>query len=52
MTKTEARAQLTAALARAKPDCFVPVSPYALAVLLAESESREGEVNDGDTDAQ
>lgn len=46
MTLPEATDHLRKALATAKPGCFVPVSPQALAAVLAELESK-GE-SDGD----
>jgi len=41
MTPTEARTQLQKALDAALPQCFVPVSAQALAVLLEETEPPE-----------
>jgi hypothetical protein len=47
MTAAEALAHLRAELAKAKPGCFVPVSPTALSVVLAMlAESEKGERDD------
>lgn len=46
MTLSEAIAHLSAELAKARPGCFVPVSPTALSVVLAVLEGIEkGEVD-------
>lgn len=47
MTLTEAADHLRKALANAKPGCFVPVSGQALALVLGELESKQGETSDG-----
>lgn len=43
MTPAEARAHLQQALDAARPQCFVPVSAQALAVVLEERNSTQGE---------
>lgn len=42
MTLSEAIALLAAELAKARPGCFVPVSPTALSVVLAVLQSQQG----------
>lgn len=47
MTAAEAQEHVRTALSRAKPGCYATVSPQALALVLAASESKEGESVDG-----